>query len=246
MIGAAPRSRFLKPSRASRSSQFKGLRSNLRVLRELCGETTIMTMTLSSIAALCATMFVISAVPGPSDVAVVARSLASGFRHGVIFTLGVVIADAVFILLAALGLTALADNAAEWFEFVKYGGAGFLIYMGVGGLRAKVVPSDIAAKPTSSHSSFVSGFLITFGDPKAILFYFGLLPAFIDLTKATVIDYAVVLVAGTLVIGIVKLGYAWLGSRATVFLNNAIARRRLNIFAGILLITTGMFIVVKG
>ncbi len=205
-----------------------------------------MTMTPSSIAALCATMFVISAVPGPSDLAVVARSLASGFRHGVIFTLGIVIADAVFILLAALGLTALADNAAEWFNFVKYGGAGFLIYMGVECFRAHVTSSDLASKSTSSPSSFVSGFLITLGDPKAILFYFGLLPAFVDLRNATVIDYAVILIAATLVIGIVKLGYAWLGSRATVFFNNTTARRRLNIVAGILLICTGMFIVVKG
>jgi threonine/homoserine/homoserine lactone efflux protein len=106
-------------------------------------------MTLSSIAALCATMSVISAVPGPSDIAVAARSLASGFRHGVIFTLGVVIADAVFILLAAFGLTALADNAAGWFNSVKYGGAGFLIYMGIGGFRTRVTSSDIASKPTS-------------------------------------------------------------------------------------------------
>jgi len=205
-----------------------------------------MTMTLSSIAALCGTMLVISAVPGPSDIAVVARSLASGFRHGVIFTIGVVVADAVFILLAAFGLTALADNAAEWFSLVKYAGAAFLIYMGVGSIRARVPASDIAHKPASSHSSFVSGFLITLGDPKAILFYFGLLPAFVDLTKATPIDFAVILIAATAVIGIVKLGYAWLGSRATVFFNNAIARRRLNIVAGCLLIGAGMFVLVKG
>jgi threonine/homoserine/homoserine lactone efflux protein len=73
-----------------------------------------------------------------------------------------------------------------------------------------------------------------------------LLPDFVDLTKATVIDYAVILIAAILVIGIVKLGYAWLGSRATVFFNNTTARRRLNIVAGILLIASGMFIVVKG
>jgi threonine/homoserine/homoserine lactone efflux protein len=204
-----------------------------------------MTMTLSSIAALCVTMFVLSVVPGPSDVAVVARSLASGFRHGVIFTIGVVLADAVFILLAAFGLTALAVNATEWFSLVKYGGAAFLIYMGIGGIRARVTASDLSPKPASTHSSFASGFLITLGDPKAILFYFGFLPAFLDLKTATTIDYVVILVAATVVIGVVKLGYAWLGSRSTAFFNNVIARLRLNIVAGMLLIATGMFIVVK-
>lgn len=205
-----------------------------------------MTMTLSSIAALCGTMLVLSAVPGPSDVAVVARSLASGFRHGVLFTIGVVVADAVFILLAAFGLTALAENSAEWFNLIKDGGAAFLIFMGVGALSARGTSSDLTPKPASSHSSLLSGFLITLGDPKAILFYFGLLPVFVDLKVATLADYMVILIAATAVIGLVKLGYAWLGSRATVFFNNAIARRRLNIFAGCLLIGAGMLVIAKG
>lgn len=205
-----------------------------------------MTMSLSSLAALCVTMFVLSVVPGPSDVAVVARSLTAGFRQGVLFTIGVVVADTVFILLAAFGLTALAENSAHWFDLVKYGGAAFLIYLGVGALRSRVAASDLKLKPTSSHSSLVSGFLITLGDPKAILFYFGLLPAFLDLKQATLADYTVILLTATAVIGIVKLGYAFLGSRASKFFHHARARRRLNIVAGCLLIATGMFVIAKG
>lgn len=205
-----------------------------------------MSMTLSSIAALSATMFVLSAVPGPSDVAVVARSIAAGFRHGVIFTLGIVTADALFLLLAALSLTTLAENAGSWFTLVKYAGAAYLIWLGITAIRtrtAKVATNN--SSETSTHSSFMSGLLITLGDPKAILFYFGLLPAFVDLAKATLTDYLVIIVVATLVIGIVKLGYAYLGSRATALFNNPRARRQLNAIAGCVLVGTGLFLLLQ-
>jgi threonine/homoserine/homoserine lactone efflux protein len=58
-------------------------------------------------------------------------------------------------------------------------------------------------------SSFVSGLLIALGDPKAILFYMGLLPAFMDLSNVTIVDTVFIMTAATGVIVSVMASYAY-------------------------------------
>ena len=66
-------------------------------------------MTLNNIVALFGAMVVLAFIPSVSVLAVSARSAASGFIHGVFTTLGIVIGDILFILLAILGLAVLAE-----------------------------------------------------------------------------------------------------------------------------------------
>ncbi|MGD1951532.1 MAG: hypothetical protein ACFB14_18070 [Leptolyngbyaceae cyanobacterium] len=53
-------------------------------------------MSFTSTMALFATMFLLAVVPSLSVFAVVARSITSGFFHGVTTTIGIVIDDVVF------------------------------------------------------------------------------------------------------------------------------------------------------
>lgn len=204
-------------------------------------------MTGSSIAALFATMFVLSVAPGPSDFAVVARSIASGFAQSLFMIAGIVVADFLFILLAVYSLSEVAESLGNLFVWVKYVCGAYLMWLGVGTMRAS--PPSAAAprvRQYSGYSSFLGGLLITLGDPKAILFYMGLFPAFVDLAKVSVADTVTIMVIATVIITGVKGTYAYLAGRAKLFFENARVRKRLDIAAGCVLAGTGAYLLLSG
>jgi len=198
---------------------------------------------LTNLTALFLTMVVISAVPGPSDFALVARSLTADFCHALVFVAGIVLADLVFIAVAVSSLTAIAEYETP-FTVVKICGAGFLVWLGLGAMKSKSGGSK-SHEQSKWRSSFLSGFLITLGDPKAILFYFGLLPAYVDISEAGLGSVVAIAVVATLAICVVKLGYAALAQQAQSFFRSETAMLRMNRFAGALLILVGGYLVVQ-
>ncbi len=203
-------------------------------------------MTVSSIAALFGTLFILAVAPGPSDFAVVARSIASGFKQSLFMVGGIVAADFLFILLAIYGLAEVAESMDRLFVFVKYACGAYLIWLGVSLLRLRAVASVPETRKVSGYSSFLGGLLITLGDPKAILFYMGLFPAFVDLSTVSVADTVIIMLVVTLVVGGVKALYAYLADRAKLLFENARIRRKLDIAAGVVLISTGLFLLISG
>jgi len=90
-----------------------------------------------------------------------------------------------------------------------------------------------------------SGFLITFGNPQAILFYMGLLPAFVDIATVVWADALIVMAAATVTIAIVKLSYAYLADRARALFENSRARMIINRLGGGVLAGTGVFLLLR-
>ena len=203
-------------------------------------------MTVSSIAALFGTLFILAVAPGPSDFAVVARSIASGFKQSLFMVGGIVAADFLFILLAIYGLAEVAESMGRLFVFVKYACGAYLIWLGVSSLSLRPVASASEPRKVASYSSFLGGLLITLGDPKAILFYMGLFPAFVDLSTVSVADTVIIMLIVTVVVGGVKALYAYLADQAKLLFENARIRRTLDIAAGGVLVCTGLFLFVSG
>jgi len=201
-------------------------------------------MTLGSIATLFGIMVVGALIPGVSVLAVSARSSASGFIHGVFTTLGVVVADIIFILLAIFGLSLLAETMGSLFVLIKYLGGAYLIWLGIALWRAKSKIVNTEGKVESSLlSSFLTGLFITLGDQKAVLFYLGFFPAFLDLSTLSYFDTSIIVVTAIIAVGGVKLGYAFMADRASQLFKSADAMKRINIAAGTVMIGVGFFIV---
>lgn len=200
-------------------------------------------MTVGATLALIGTMFAISIVPGPSDLLVVGRSAAAGFIHGLGVTLGIIAADFLFIVAAMLSLGFIAEQMGGLFVIVKYACGLYLIGLGIVTWRSRPESADdVDGRRSSWAMSVASGFLITLGDPKAILFYAGLLPAFVDMETVTWRDALIVLAAATVTIAVVKLSYAYLAGRARSLLENGRARAAMNILGGGVLAGTGVFV----
>jgi threonine/homoserine/homoserine lactone efflux protein len=191
-------------------------------------------------------MIVLAIIPSVSVLAVSARAAAFGFTHGLFTALGIVAGDIIFILVAVYGLVFVAEAMGEQFTLVKYIGGVYLIWLGVSLWRA-----DARARKTeeiqksSWSSSFLTGFLITLGDQKAILFYLGFFPAFIDLSRMTPVDTLLIILIATIGVGGAKLVYAYLADRASLIFDNSNAVRGLNIFAALIMIAVGVALLLK-
>lgn len=203
-------------------------------------------MTFSSITALFGAMLVLAFIPSVSVLAVSARSAASGFIHGVFTTIGIVVGDIVFIIVAIYGLSVLAETIDTLFVLVRYLGGAYLIWLGIERWRSKSKTLEIEGVIESSLlSSFLTGLFITLGDQKAILFYLGFFPAFIDLSTVSIFDTIIILLIAILTVGGVKLGYAFMADRASLLFKNAMANKGINIVAGSVMIAVGVFLLAK-
>lgn len=201
-------------------------------------------MTFQSLISLFFTMVLLAALPSTSVLTVVARSLSAGFWHGGVTALGIVMGDIVFILFAVYGLSIVATTLVSVFVVIKCLGSAYLITLGVTLWRATTTAITFnEVKEPSWISSFLTGLLITLGDQKAILFYIGFLPAFVDLSNLTVIDTSLIMVITIGAVGGVKLAYAYMAGRAQRLLQQAHVRTLINRAAGTAMILTGLYLV---
>jgi len=112
--------------------------------------------------------FSIAAPVGPVGVLCIRRSMARGFRSGLVSGLGAASADAVYGTIAAAGLTLVADFLVRQQLWLGLLGGGFLLYLGVKTFVSK--PADDAAKQESESASgdYISTLLLTLSNPMTI------------------------------------------------------------------------------
>lgn len=191
-------------------------------------------------------MMVLAMVPSVSVLAVTARAAAFGFSHGLFTTLGIVVADILFILVAVYGLALIAGLMGDQFRLIQYIGATYLIWLGISLWRAdtKARTSDNLGQSSWS-SSFLTGLLITLGDQKAILFYLGFFPAFIDLSAMTPADTLIIVLIAILAVGGAKLVYAYLADRASLMFKDSRALHGINLLAACIMIAVGIALLLK-
>lgn len=202
-------------------------------------------LTPGAIVALGSAMMILAAIPSVSVLAVSTRSATYGLVHGIFTSLGIVMGDIVFIILALWGLSFLVETLGDLFVFVKYLGGAYLIFLGVGLCRSK--PSDLeveTALKSSLISSFLTGLFITFADQKAVLFYLGFFPAFFDISQISYIDTGIIIGITIIAVGGVKVGYALMADRARLLINQQ-TRKWLNVIAGWVMMAAGIFVIFK-
>jgi threonine/homoserine/homoserine lactone efflux protein len=161
-------------------------------------------------------------------------------------TAGIVLGDYIFIVLALFGLSALSEIMGAAFFIIKYLSAAYLIWLGIKLLRTKTESIDIeASKNSSLISNFLTGLFITLGNPKAILFYVGFFPAFVNLNDVTLYDTSLIMLAATVAFGSVNMFYSLLAVKAKNTFRSPSAATIINKTAGTIMISTGALVAVK-
>ena len=188
-------------------------------------------------------MAALAAIPSISVFTVSSRAAAYGFTHGAFTALGIVVGDILFILLAIFGLAFLAETMAGLFAWLKYLGGAYLIWLGITLWKSKPEIRTTEIEITSSLlSSFFSGLLITLADQKAIFFYLGFFPAFLDLSAISLFDTSMIILITVFAVGGVKLVYAFLASSARLLITPG-THQTINFIAGSTMITVGIYII---
>ena len=145
------------------------------------------------------TLFIVSGLllnimPGPDSLLIMARSATQGWRAGCAAALGIGAGTMVHVTAAAVGLSALLSTSAMAFSVVKWVGAAYIVYVGIGMLRARLKPeAETGVRPAGSDPSlsplvvkithrriFAQGFLTNVLNPKVALFFLAFVPQFIS------------------------------------------------------------------
>ena len=122
--------------------------------------------------------------PGPNMAIIVANSVAYGVRFGFLTLAGTATAALIHMVLVGLGLQESLGAIGAVFDWVRWAGVVYLIYLGVQTWRAPVVDlgvdlGAVAAAPRSARRMFGRAFLVGFTNPKVLLFYGAFFPQFI-------------------------------------------------------------------
>lgn len=204
-------------------------------------------MSIISLFTLVGAMLLLAIVPGPGVFAIIARSFSSGFSRGVSMTMGMLVADYLFIVLALFGLSALSEIMGTAFIVIKYVSAVYLIWLGYKLLKSTATKMEVEVNAQSSlTSSFMAGLLVTLGNPKAILFYVGFFPAFVNIDTVSAVDTGLIMLAATVAFGSVNLGYAFMAVKAKGVFKSPNASNVINKAAGSIMVSTGVLVGIKG
>ncbi|RWC50072.1 MAG: LysE family translocator [Mesorhizobium sp.] len=201
-------------------------------------------MDIATILAFAAAFFVFAASPGPDNMTIVARTISSGAASGIAYGAGTVVGILIFLMLAAFGLSIIAAKMALVMTVLRYGGAAYLIWMGIRLWTAVPVVPELQAVSGRRGllTIFATGIALNLGNPKMPLFYIALLPNVVgaSLTLGHVgVLMMVILAVEVVVIG----GHVALAGRARSLLRTPKIVRRVNRAGGGVMIGAGVAVV---
>lgn len=193
-------------------------------------------------------MVALAIVPSASVALVITRSATLGVVNGVAVALGIVLGDLIFILLAVLGLSTIAETMGSLFLVIKYLGGAYLLWYGFSLLTSNNKTTITVDNPNDNGSliaSFLAGLFLTLGDIKAILFYVSLLPSFVDLSELELPDIFIIILVTIITVGGVKIAYAFSTRKVVQMTQDLKLENGAKKTAGSLMIGAGSYLIVK-
>ena len=133
--------------------------------------------------------------PGPNMVYLVSRSICQGRTAGLISLGGVALGFVVYMVCAALGITALLLAVPYAYDAIRLAGALYLLWLAWAAVRpGGRSPFQVRDLPQDGPGKlFLMGLLTNLLNPKIAVMYLSLLPQFIDPGRGNVLTQALVL-----------------------------------------------------
>ena len=127
--------------------------------------------------------FLVEITPGSNMTYLALVSAADGRRAGFATVAGIALGLAVVGMLAALGVAELIQASNVLYEFLRWSGVLFLLYLAAEGWRQGT--DIVAGAPVEGSRYFARGLVTNLLNPKAALFYVSVLPTFIEPSSPT-------------------------------------------------------------
>jgi threonine/homoserine/homoserine lactone efflux protein len=197
-----------------------------------------MTITADGLLLYCGALVILFLTPGPVWVAIIARGLSGGFSGAWPLAVGVAIGDLIWPLAAIFGLSWIVSVYAGFMDAMRWMAVAIFVLMGWLLIRHadRPITTDSRLTRPGRWAGFAAGVAAILGNPKAILFYMGVLPGFFDLRAVTAPDIGAILAVSVAIPMIGNLIFAVMIDRVRAILSSPAALRRMNLTAGWLLI----------
>ena len=203
-----------------------------------------MTATFFDLALYAGGIFILFLTPGPVWMALVARTLSGGFGSAWPLALGVVIGDVLWPIIAILGLSWVAMQYDGLLDLLKYVATLIFFVLGFSLISNpdRAVNNDNRLTRPGQLAGFIAGVAIILSNPKAILFYIGVLPGFFDLSRVTLLDIVAICSISAVLPFLGNLTLSIMVDRVRHLLSSPATLRKVNTISGILLILVGVII----
>ena len=180
-------------------------------------------------------------IPGPTILLVISYSLIRGRQAVFALVLGVGLGDVAAMILSFIGVGMLLQTVATAFQFLKWIGAAYLIWMGIRMWLSASESLELLENTDNKvwHAIMANAFVITALNPKSIVFFLAFLPQFINSEKPF-IPQSLILGSTFLVLAILSvLFYSLLASYTGQQMRLSLIHRWTNLIGGCLLIGAG-------
>src|SRR6266702_3110974 len=190
-----------------------------------------------------ATEAVLSLTPGPAVLYVLSQAIRRGPAKSIWASGGILAANAFYFALSATSLGAVIVASYKLFFLIKWLGAGYLVYLGIGSFFGK---SSVMSLPEAGSNSrnglriLRDGFLLQAANPKALLFFTAILPQFIDARGNVAFQILVLGISSIVVEFFILFAYGQLAGRALATARNPRFEKLTNRVAGSLLMGAGI------
>ncbi|MBV8698144.1 LysE family translocator [Bradyrhizobium sp.] len=141
-------------------------------------------MSLQVYLAFVAACLALALLPGPVVTLLIANGLRHGTRAALINLAGVQTGLLIVIGVVAIGLTSLMATMGYWFDWLRFAGAAYLIWLGIKLIRFPVEGIGCDAPPPPPRGGFfLQGLLVLLSNPKLLIFFGAFLPQFMDTSR---------------------------------------------------------------
>jgi threonine/homoserine/homoserine lactone efflux protein len=184
---------------------------------------------------------ILIAIPEPTTLVVLGHTLSSGRAMGFVSLIGVAAGDVCAIGLSVLGFSAILSASALAFEILKWLGAVYLVWLGIGLWRTPSAALDAApAARTRAREAILRSFTVTLLNPKGILFFAAFLPQFVDPARPLLPQFVVLTLTFNALATAIQGGYILALGTARRNVVSPTAMRMLNRAGGAMLIGAGL------
>jgi threonine/homoserine/homoserine lactone efflux protein len=176
-------------------------------------------MSLQLYFAFVAACVALALLPGPIVTLVIGNGLRYGTRAALTNIAGAQAGLAIVIGVVAVGLTSLMATMGYWFDWVRFAGAAYLVWLGIKLIRAPVIglDADAAPPPPPRGGFFLQGVVVLLSNPKVLVFFGAFIPQFMDMRRDNVPQVALLGVTFMVIAGMTDATYALLAGRARLF-----------------------------
>jgi homoserine/homoserine lactone efflux protein len=178
--------------------------------------------------------------PGPIVTLIVATGARQGTRAALLTVAGASAGNALLVALIAVGLGWILKTSAAIFDYLRWVGAAYLVFLGVQAWRHAGTKTTVAAPAAHVHAW--RGFIVALTNPKTIAFFTAFLPQFLDPTLPVERQLLVMCIVSVTLGSILDSGWAIASGLGRAWFLKPKHNRLLDRLSGVVLVGGGIWL----